>query len=40
MLFFFVRVMFGISFGPPGIDAALSASGALILIPTHYRGKR
>jgi uncharacterized membrane protein YeaQ/YmgE (transglycosylase-associated protein family) len=40
MLFFFVRAMFGISFGPPGIDAALSASGALILIPTHYRGKR
>ncbi len=40
ILFFFVRVMFGISFGPPGIDAAISAAGALILIPTHYRGRR
>ncbi len=37
VLFFMVRVMFGISFGPPGIDAAISAVGALILVPTHYR---
>ena len=37
VLFFMVRVMFGISFGPPGVDAAISAVGALILVPTHYR---
>lgn len=37
VLFFMVRIMFGISFGPPGIDAIISAVGALILVPTHYR---
>ena len=37
VLFFMVRVMFGISFGPPGVDAILSAVGALVLVPTHYR---
>ena len=37
ILLFMVRVMFGISFGPPGVDAAISAVGALVLVPTHYR---
>lgn len=37
VLFFMVRVMFGISFGPPGVDAIISAVGALVLVPTHYR---
>ncbi|MEP5760698.1 MAG: hypothetical protein ABJ327_15590 [Litoreibacter sp.] len=37
MLFYMVRVMFGISFGSPGINAIVSAVGALILVPTHYR---
>ncbi|MCY4180210.1 MAG: hypothetical protein OXC60_00930 [Litoreibacter sp.] len=37
VLFFMVRVMFGISFGSPGVDAIISAVGALILVPTHYR---
>ncbi len=37
VLFFMVRIMFGISFGPPGVDAIISAVGALILVPTHYR---
>lgn len=37
VLFFMIRIMFGISFGPPGIDAIISAVGALILVPTHYR---
>lgn len=37
-LFFFVRVMFGISFGPPGIDALISSVGALAIVPTHWRG--
>jgi uncharacterized membrane protein YeaQ/YmgE (transglycosylase-associated protein family) len=36
-LFYFVRVMFGISFGPPGLDAVLSSIGALIIVPTHWR---
>ncbi|MGH1423804.1 MAG: hypothetical protein ACRBBU_03685 [Pseudooceanicola sp.] len=36
-LFFFVRVMFGIRFGAPGLDAILSSIGALIIVPTHYR---
>ncbi|MEL7114123.1 MAG: hypothetical protein AAGP08_00800 [Pseudomonadota bacterium] len=36
-LFFFLRVMFGISFGAPGIDAIVSSIGALIIVPTHYR---
>ncbi len=40
LLFFFVRIMFGISFGPPGVDAAISSVGALVLVPTHYRGRR
>ncbi|MEM9584496.1 MAG: hypothetical protein AAGA08_15410 [Pseudomonadota bacterium] len=35
--FFMVRIMFGVSFGPPGVDAIVSAIGALVLIPTHYR---
>ncbi|WP_170608420.1 hypothetical protein [Ruegeria arenilitoris] len=36
-LFYFVRIMFGISFGAPGLDAVLSSIGALIIVPTHWR---
>ncbi|KIC41716.1 hypothetical protein RA28_20190 [Ruegeria sp. ANG-S4] len=36
-LFYFIRIMFGISFGPPGLDAVLSSIGALIIVPTHWR---
>ena len=36
-LFYFVRIMFGISFGPPGLNAILSSIGALIIVPTHWR---
>ncbi|WP_271951377.1 hypothetical protein [Ruegeria faecimaris] len=36
-LFYFVRIMFGVSFGPPGLDAVLSSVGALIIVPTHWR---
>lgn len=39
-LFYFVRVMFGLSFGAPGIDALVSSVGALAIVPTHYRGGR
>ena len=36
-LFYFVRIMFGINFGPPGLDAVLSSIGALVIVPTHWR---
>lgn len=37
MLFFFVRVMFGVSFGSHGLNAIVSSVGALVIVPTHYR---
>ncbi|AVO36817.1 hypothetical protein [Pukyongiella litopenaei] len=36
-LFYFLRVMFGIGFGSPGMDAVLSSIGALIIVPFHWR---
>lgn len=39
-LFYFVRIMFGLRFGPLGVDAILSAIGALIIVPTHWRNRR
>lgn len=36
-LFSFARIMFGLGFGSPGIDAIVSAIGALIIVPTHWR---
>ena len=36
-LFYFISLMFGISFGAPGINAILASIGALIIIPTHWR---
>ncbi|WP_166418196.1 hypothetical protein [Cochlodiniinecator piscidefendens] len=39
-LFFFVRIMFGIGFGSPGLNAIVSSIGALIIVPTHYKGRR
>lgn len=36
-LFYFIRIMFGLRFGAPGVDAILSSIGALIIVPTHYR---
>ena len=36
-LFFVVRVMFGFSFGSPGLDALAALVGALLLVPTHYQ---
>jgi ABC-type uncharacterized transport system permease subunit len=37
LLFFMVRIMFGISFGSPAINAIASSIGALLIVPTHYR---
>lgn len=39
-LFYFARIMFGIRIGPPGVDAILSSIGALVIVPTHWRGRR
>ena len=36
-LFFFIRIMFGISFGSPGFNAIVSSVGALIIVPFHWR---
>ena len=36
-LFYFVRLMFGIGFGSPGVNAIASSIGALIIVPTHWR---
>jgi len=36
-LFFFVRVMFGIGFGSPGLNALVSSVGALVVVPTRWR---
>lgn len=36
-LFFFFRVMFGISLGSHGLNAVVSSIGALVIVPTHYR---
>lgn len=37
LLFYFIRVMFGIGFHSAGLNAILSSIGALIIVPTHYR---
>ncbi|MFP4274722.1 MAG: hypothetical protein ACLFRU_06820 [Paracoccaceae bacterium] len=39
-LFYFVRIMFGIRIGAPGVDAILSSIGALVIVPTHWRKRR
>lgn len=39
-MFYLVRVMFGISFGPHGVNAIVSSIGALIIVPTHWSKKR
>lgn len=38
MFFFFVR-MFGFGFRKPGINAIVASIGALIIVPTHWRGR-
>lgn len=37
ILFYFARVMFGISLGSHGLNAIVSSVGALVIVPTHYR---
>lgn len=40
ILLFMARVMFGISFGTPGVNAIIGALGALILIPSEAIQRR
>ncbi|WP_420568559.1 hypothetical protein [Thalassovita sp.] len=37
LLFYFVRIMFGLRFGSAGVDAILSSIGALVIVPTRFR---
>ena len=39
-LLFMAGVMFGISFGRPGVDAIIGALGAMILIPSEAVARR
>ncbi|MCR9126306.1 MAG: hypothetical protein NXH82_09265 [Rhodobacteraceae bacterium] len=36
-LFYFVRIMFGIGFASPGVNAIVSSIGALVIVPFHWR---
>ncbi|MEM6823915.1 MAG: hypothetical protein AAF566_02285 [Pseudomonadota bacterium] len=36
-VFYFVTLMFGISFGAPGLNAIIASVGSLIIVPTHWR---
>lgn len=36
-LFYFVSLMFGLSFGRPGVNAIVASVGALVIVPTHWR---
>ncbi|MCL3881297.1 hypothetical protein [Marivita sp. GX14005] len=36
-LAYFIRLMFGIGFSSPGLNAIASSLGALIIVPTHWR---
>ncbi|MCT4559168.1 MAG: hypothetical protein N4A61_14050 [Pelagimonas sp.] len=39
-LAYFVQIMFGIGFARPGINAIAASVGALVIVPTHWRGRR
>ena len=40
LVLFFIRSLFGLTLGSPGIDAIVGSSAALILIPTEYASRR
>lgn len=40
LVLFFVRSLFGLSLGSPGLDAIVGSAAALILIPTEYATHR
>jgi hypothetical protein len=35
--FFMFRILFGFSFGAPGVNAIISSIGALVIVPWHWR---
>ncbi|MCT4684261.1 MAG: hypothetical protein N4A39_11095 [Roseicyclus sp.] len=37
---FFLRALFGLTLGSPGLDAIIGSAAALILIPTEYANRR
>ena len=39
VVFFWIRALFGISFGSTGVNAIVSAVGALVIVPSHFRRK-
>jgi len=40
ILLFMARIMFGVSFGSPGVNAIVGAAGALVLIPSEVISRR
>ncbi|MEM7721690.1 MAG: hypothetical protein AAF376_04900 [Pseudomonadota bacterium] len=40
LILFFIRSLFGLSLGSPGVDAIIGSAAALILIPTEYANRR
>ncbi len=36
-LAYFLKIMFGIGFRTPGINAVVASLGSLIIVPTHWR---
>ena len=40
LVLFFVRSLFGLTLGSPGLDAIAGSAAALILIPTEYATNR
>jgi hypothetical protein len=40
LVLFFVRSLFGLTLGSPGLDAVIGSAAALILIPTEYATHR
>ncbi|MEJ6391025.1 hypothetical protein [Gymnodinialimonas ulvae] len=40
LVLFFIRSLFGLTLGSPGLDAVVGSAAALILIPTEYATHR
>jgi hypothetical protein len=40
LVLYFLRSLFHLSFGSPGLDAIIGSAAALILIPTEYANRR
>ena len=37
VVFFWIRALFGFSFGSYGMNAIISSIGSLVIVPTHWR---